>query len=345
MHYRRIVQIALVMLVIMVSGVASAQDAEKTYKIGSLLWYDSQAFISKMTELGYTEGQNITYMILSYENVAPEDYQKAYTEQVQAMVDAKVDVFVVSTDTEAVNLKPMVGNIPIVFCRSDDPIATGAVKDLVTPGGQITGGITNRHHERRLQLLTEIKPSTKKVYYLYSTQTGEAEAVLQQVKAVAKDLGVEVIPAPMTDGPSGVEALKNTPDDVDWLFTTPYVPFMDPQFVAELTAASMSHKIGIAFFIDQPIKDYVIGYGPNIQASDGQAATQVDRILRGANPADLPVQTIENYLVVNLEAAQSIGLDIPVNVLRQAETIVRPGYFDNRDANGNLITPTPEAGS
>lgn len=339
MYKRSILRIALVILVITLSGVVSAQDADKTFKIGMLLWYGPEPFMSKMTEMGYVEGQNISYMMLSYENVEPENYQAAYIQQIQAMVDAKVDVFVVNTDTDAIGLQPMVGNIPIVFCRSDDPVATGAVKDLTTPGGQMTGSITNRPHERRLQILTEIKPDTKKIYYLYGTQTLESETVLHQVQDIAKELGVEVVPGPMSDGPSGVETLKNTPDDVEWLFVTPYVPYMDPQFLTELTAVSISHKIGIAWLIDQPVKDYVLSYGPNIQASDQQAALIVDRILRGASPADLPVQTVENYLTINLEAAETIGLDIPVSILRQANLIVRPGYFDNLDAFGNPINP------
>jgi putative ABC transport system substrate-binding protein len=337
MQFSKLMRIISLILLLAVGSVASAQDAGKTFKIGVMLWYNPEPFITKMTELGYIEGQNITYMILSYENVAFEDYQKVYTEQAQVMADAKVDVFVVSTDTDAIGLKAVAGDIPIVFCRSDDPVATGAVQDLTTPGGTLTGGITNRPHERRVQILTEIQPTTDKIYYLYGTQTLEAETVLQQVQAVAKDLGVEVIPGPMTDGPTGIEVLKNTPEGVDWLFVTPYIPYMDAQFIEELKAVSLARKIGVAWIIEEPVKGYVLGYGPNIKASDQQAAEIVDRILRGANPAELPVQTVDNYLVINLENAGDIGLEIPAGVLRQADNIVRPGYFDNLDEYGNPI--------
>lgn len=335
MNTRKILQIIVVILVIVTAGVASAQEGDPQFTVGMLLWYGPEPFIAKMTELGYIEQQNVTYMMLSYENVDPEKYQESYNQQIQAMVNAGVDVFVVSTDTEALMLQPLAGNIPIVFCRSDDPVATGAVQDLVTPGGQMTGSVTNRPHERRLQILTEIKPATQKIYYMYGTQTLEAETVLHQVEAVAAELGVEVIPAPMNDGPSGIEMLRNMPDDIDWMFVTPYIPYFDPAFMEELNAVAAAHKIGVAWIIPEPVQGYVMGYGPNIAVSDQQAAQIVDRILRGAKPSDLPVQTVENHLLINLETAEDIGLEIPVSVLRQADMIIRPGYFDNLGASAD----------
>jgi putative ABC transport system substrate-binding protein len=335
MQYRKFVIVIAFMLALVVSGSTLAQDAPQQFTIGWLSFFPPDAFKARMTELGYIEGQNITYMVPSYENVAPADYFTSFNKQMQAMVDSgKVTVYVTNTDTDAINFQKVIGDAPIVFCRSDDPVATGAVADLVTPGGHITGIITNKPHERRLQILTEIKPDTQKIVYLYSPLTGEAETVLGQVEAVAKDLNVTVIPKQTPDATTGVEALKSIPDGVDWFFLTPYVPF-DPSFTDALKASATEHHAGIAWVTDDAIPGYLVGYGPSIKASDQQAAEVVDRILRGASPAELPVQTAENYLSINLEAAQTIGLDIPAVILRQAENIVRPGYFDA------LLTPTP----
>jgi putative ABC transport system substrate-binding protein len=259
--------------------------------------------------------------------MTPEEGMNYYLSQLQAMVDLPVDILVTNTDTDATYLMPTSGDIPIVFTASDDPVATGAVKDLTNPGGLVTGIITNKPHERRLQILTEIKPSTKKVLYMYSPLTGEAEINLRNVKAVAEELNVEVVVAPMTDGPSGIEALKNAPDDIDWLFLTPFVPF-DMAFFQELDVVSKAQQAGIAAVTDTPLPGYVMGYGPNVDAIYRQSARIVDRILRGASPADLPVETAENFLMVNLEAAEVIKLDIPVSILRQANLIIRPGYFE-----------------
>lgn len=326
MKYTKILLVAISLLII--SGAIHAQGA---YTVAYLSFFPD-AFKAGMEELGYVEGENVNYRLLDLADVPPEEYVEQFNLQVEAIVAEGVDVIVVNTDTDAVNISSMTGDIPIVFGRSDDPVATGAVADLVTPGGNMTGTITNRPHERRLQILTEIYPETDAVYYLYSTLTGEAETVREQVEAVGEELGVEVVPAPITDVESALTLLENTPEEVDWLFLTPFVPF-DPQFTETLVAVSMERQIGITWVTDDAFPGYLMGYGPSIQASEAQAAQIVDRILRGASPADLPVQTAENYLMINLEAAAQINLEIPEGILRQANLIVRPGYFDNWEMN------------
>lgn len=326
MKYTKILLVAISLLII--SGAIHAQGA---YTVAYLSFFPD-AFKAGMEELGYIEGENVNYRLLDLADVPPEEYVEQFNLQVEVIVAEGVDVIVVNTDTDAVNISSMTGDIPIVFGRSDDPVATGAVADLVTPGGNMTGTITNRPHERRLQILTEIYPETDAVYYLYSTLTGEAETVREQVEAVGEELGVEVVPAPITDVESALTLLENTPEEVDWLFLTPFVPF-DPQFTETLVAVSMERQIGITWVTDDAFPGYLMGYGPSIQASEAQAAQIVDRILRGASPADLPVQTAENYLMINLEAAAQINLEIPEGILRQANLIVRPGYFDNWEMN------------
>jgi putative tryptophan/tyrosine transport system substrate-binding protein len=324
---KRLLLILILLSTFTITGV-QAQDGDGNFVIGLAILVGTDAFIDEMTNLGYVEGDNITYMIPSYENVPAEEIQAEYTRQVQAMAATPVDVFVTNTDTDAVWIQELTGsNIPTVFARSDDPVATGAVTSLVSPGGSMTGIITNRPHERRLQLMTEINPATDKVYYLYNPTTGEAEIVLQQTKVVAESLGVEVIPAPITDGPSGIQALEQTPEGIDWFFLTPFVPF-DFDFFQALNETSVAKGIAIGAVTDLPIPGYMMGYGPNVDDTGRQAARIVDRVLRGANPADLPVETAENFLMVNVETADLLGIEIPTAILRQANLVVRPGYFE-----------------
>jgi putative ABC transport system substrate-binding protein len=280
--------------------------------------------MAEMEELGYVEGENTTFMVMDW---AAMSDQELFNSGVEAMLDAGVDVLVANTDVDAVSLQELTGDVPIVFARSNDPIATGAVESLAHPGGNITGVLVNKSHERRLQILTEVNPQTQKVYYLYSPLTLDAEPVLQRVQELAEELDVEVVPAPTTDPASGLELLENIPDDVDWLFLTPYVPF-DMEFSEALLALSTSRQIAIAGFGDFPSWGYLLGYGANLDATAKQAADIVDLILRGANPADLPLQTAENFLTVDLVAAEAIGWEIPGSVLRQANTIVRSDYWD-----------------
>ncbi len=325
--------VALAILLVTVTSVV-AQDNSEPYVIGIVIGFEDQSIIDEMTSLGYIEGQNVTYMSLSFENVAPEQFADSYSAQIQAMIDAPVDVFVTNTDTDAVNLQALTGgSIPTVFARSDDPVSTGAVADLVFPGGMMTGTITNRPHERRLQILTEVLPTTDKILYLYSPLTGEAEVVLQQVQAIALQLGIEVIPALTPDAETAITALQNIPEGVDWFFLTPFVPF-DQSFYQALYDTAAAHRIGIAGVTDSPVQNYLVGYGPSINESNRQAARIVDRILRGASPAELPVEIAENYLMINLEAAEAIEMEIPLGVLRQATTIIRPGFFDQPTTDG-----------
>jgi putative ABC transport system substrate-binding protein len=263
-----------------------------------------------------------------------EEYMTQYNKFIQSLADAKADAIVVNTDTDAATIRPTIGDIPVVFARSDDPVATGAVKSLLTPGGFSTGIITNKPHERRLQILTEMKPTTKKIYYLYSPLTQEAQTVLQQVQAVGKQLNVEIVPAAISDPKTMTDALENTPADVDWFFLTPYV-FFDPASFQKLIELSISHHAGICGVTDLISPGYLMGYGPSLDDTGRQAAQILDRILRGASPADLPVETAENYLTVNLEAAQAIDLKLPLEILRQANLIIRPGDFAK--------TPMPNA--
>ena len=332
MNRNRLIFIVSAFILLLNFGYVHAQENNQQFVVALTSFFiDPQYFKDEMAQLGYVEGENIRYLTFSFadmnENTTPEEFMNEYNRQLQVMIDARADVFVTNTDTDAINLKPMVGDTPIVFARSDDPVATGAVADLVTPGGSITGIITNRPHERRLQILKEIKPSTDMVYYLYSPFTLEAETVLQQVQVVANELDIQLIPVQTLDATTAIDALKNMPEGVDWIFMTPYVPF-DFTFYAELQTTSVTYGVGIAAVIDDLSPMYLMGYGPNIEATDRQSARIVARILRGASPAELPVEIAENYLTINLEMAGMIELEIPLGILRQANRIVRPGDFD-----------------
>jgi putative ABC transport system substrate-binding protein len=330
-------RILLVVLALMLvaSGSAYAQGTED-YVVANFLWYSGQGFKDQMAELGYIEGQNLTYLETSfegYDTMTAEEWQAEQQRRIQAILDAHPDVIVTNTDLDALSMNELVGDIPIVFARSDDPVASGAVADLVAPGGMLTGSVTNRPHERRLQVLTEINPATDRVYFMYNPLMPDGESLLNQVLSVGQQLGLDVIPVPIVDTQTGMDALANMPEGVDWLFLTPYVMY-DFTFLAQLNTVSMEQKIPIAGIMDTPTQGYLMGYGPSIYDSDAEAARIVDRIFRGANPAELPVQTIENVLTINLEAAEDLGIEIPAGILRQAELIVRRGYFDELNSGG-----------
>jgi len=278
MSKNRVLLTVLILLSFVISQ-TQAQDSTKPIIVG-LLIYDTPSFIDEMTQLGYVEGQDVTYMTLVLDfTLSPELLWEQITIQTQAMLDAPVDVLVVNNDTDAVNYRAMTADIPIVFTIADDPVTTGAVADLTTPGGNTTGIVSNQHHPRRLQLLTEITPTTDKVYYLYYALAIEGAKILEQVTTLGDELGVEVIPAPVSDLQTGLDALVDVPEGVDWLFMTPFLPF-DLEFADALAEVSTSRNIAIAGFFGSPTPDYLINYGPDLTVAVRQSAQIVDRILR-----------------------------------------------------------------
>lgn len=329
MKHRNLILTLLVAVFLSASSTTISLGQEDPFVVVNLLFFGDGSLELELTELGYVEGEDIIYPRFDLPEFTDPEFFAEYDRQLLEMLEV-ADVVVTNTDTDALNPMILESGVAIVFARSDDPVATGVVQDLIEPGGNITGTVTNRPHERRLQILAEINPETDMIYYLYSPLTGEAATVLAQVQAVADDLGIEVVTGETPDLPTALEALANTPEDADWLFLTPFVPF-DLEFSEQLLAVSLEYEAGIAGVINQPTQGYVVGYGPDIAISDRQAAQIVDRILRGASPAELPVQTAENYLTINLEAAEVINLDIPENMLRQADLIIRPGFFDIDD--------------
>jgi putative tryptophan/tyrosine transport system substrate-binding protein len=319
MKHRRSIVIAMLIALILVPTASYAQNADDTFTVGLWSFFNVPVFIDAMTELGYIEGENITYL---YNQEGPDDLETA-----QALVDADVDVIITTTDSTALPVMELTSEIPVVFVLSDDPVVTGAVNDLVTPGRNATGIVTNRPHERRFQLLREVNPDTDKVYFLYSPTNEEYLTIFENIQEIAGDLNIEVEIVTISDVASGMDMLDNVAEGVDWFFMTPFIS-RDVAFREALYATAAAKQVAISEVVNTAIPGVVMGYGPDVIDATLQAASITDRILRGANPADLPIQPAENFLTINLEAAEAIGLNVPRGLLRQADLIVRPGFFE-----------------
>lgn len=324
----------IVICVLSLSGAVYAQSGEAPFTIGLLISHtDSSVFIDEMTSLGYIEGTDVNYRVMPLLLVESQVFEDQVP-QLQEMIAEPVDIFVVDNDTGAMAIRAYAPDIPVVFTISDDPVANGTVADITTPGGNTTGLMTNRHHERRLQLLTEVIPTTKSVYYLYYAPASDSVTIFNQVTELGEELGVEVIGAPITDLESAMTLLQEAPEDIDWLFITPYVPFDNEDFTELLLATSESHHAPIAGFFAAVVPGYLVSYGPDLPAVTRHAAQIVDRIFRGADPGELPIGIVENGLVIDLTVADSMGIDVPIAVLRQADLIVHPGDADTTTETG-----------
>jgi putative ABC transport system substrate-binding protein len=276
-----------------------------------------EGFRRGLRELGYVEGQNI---IIHYGLAdGPEKLPQAAAE----LVRLNVDIIIASGTPPVVAAKNATRAIPIVYVASIDPIATGLVVSLARPGGNVTGfaGLYPDLMGKQLELLHEIIPGLSRVGLLsYAMNPGSAEYI-RQAELAAPALGLQLQVETVHD-PSDLERafadLRRAGGVIqldDVVFTT------HRKQIVELAAANRLPMIhGHREFV---VVGGLMSYGSDLPDQYRRAATYIDKILKGAKPADLPVQQPTNLeLVINLKAARAIGLEIPPAILARADGVI-----------------------
>ncbi|HEX3049877.1 MAG TPA: ABC transporter substrate-binding protein [Aggregatilineaceae bacterium] len=298
-------------------------DTSKSYTIGivniaAVINPAIDGLKEGMAEKGYTEGKNITYI---YNGAVTRDNLPA---EVQSLIDQKVDLIVSVTTQPSLEAKAQTADnqIPVVFATATDPLASGIVKDLVKPGENVTGVLSGQGEIRRLEWLKTVAPDIKRVYYPYNPNDASPMKTLEELKPVAETLGLEFVLVETPDEAAVLDAIANTPTDVDAIFLGPdsLVGAKYAEWVAKATelkiptsGSSQAHVAG----------GVLCSYSYSPFEAGKLSATLVAQILEGANPGDLPVLTAEPQFSINLVTANAIGLEIPEDVLRQATIIIR----------------------
>ena len=280
-----------------------------------------EAFRRGLRELGYVEGKNIIIEWRFADGKA--DRLRALAAE---LVRLKVDVIVSGGSTATRPAKSATSTIPIVMAQDNDPIANGFVVSLARPGGNITGLATLRSEVsgKRLELLKEIVPKLSRVAVLgSSTNPGNVES-LKEVELAAAALGVQLqvvdVKGPR-DLDSGFEQAAKGRADAALVLAGPVFNVQRSQ-VVELAVKNRLRAIYDRR--DFPELGGLMSYGTNVVELDHRAATYVDKILKGAKPAELPVeQPIKFEFVINLKAAKQVGLVIPPNVLARADRVIK----------------------
>ncbi|MEK6601351.1 MAG: ABC transporter substrate-binding protein, partial [Candidatus Binatota bacterium] len=280
-----------------------------------------EAFRQGLRELGYVEGKNIT---IEYR------YAEGKLDRLPALaaelVRLKVDVIVTGGATNTRAAKEATNTIPIVMSQDTDPVASGFVASLARPGGNITGlsSLTADLSGKRLELLKEILPKLSRVAVFGTSTSPSTAPSLKETELAAGAFGVQLQYLDVL-GPKDIEtafraASKGRADVVLVLASAVFV--LQRTQVVELAAKS---RLPATY----PQSDYMdagglMFYGPSIADLFRRAATYVDKILKGAKPADLPVEQPTKFeLVINLKAAKQIGLTVPPNVLTRADRVIR----------------------
>jgi len=308
---------------------AEGQQAGKVPRIGYLSGGSStaaphliEAFRQGLSELGRVEGQNI---VIDYRFA--EGRLDRLPDLAAELVRLKVDVIVASPTPPAVAAKNATGTIPIVMISANDPVGQGLIASLARPGGNVTGSSYSVNQEifgKQLALLTEVVPRVRRVAVLANPAVPSLAPAIGDVKVAARSLGVQL---------QFLEA--RGPNEFDGAFAAmvkegagALLVLTDPVFslhrtrLADLAAKS---RLPTAYTNRLPVDvGGLMSYGPSFPDLWRRAAIYVDKILKGAKPADLPVEQPTKFeLVINLKTAKALGLTIPQSLMQRADEVIQ----------------------
>ena len=306
--------------------VARAQQQAKIARLGFLSFGTASASANRvealregLRDLGYVEGKNLVIEFRWSGTV--EQMHEAAAE----LARMKVDIIFATSSTEAESARRATNTIPIVFATHADPEGVGHVSSLARPGGNMTGlaDIQPVITPERLEILKETLPKATRFGVLYSPTAPSYLPVLQAAEATRGKLGVQLL----TVGVSTV-------DDYDGAFATMAQGRVGAVFVhASLTArhnrpllaeVALKHQLPTMFGVrDNVVAGGLMSYAPDHLDLTRRAAVYIDKILKGAKPAELPVEQASRYqLVINLKTARALGLTIPPSILARADEVI-----------------------
>ena len=277
------------------------------------------AFTERLRELGWIEGRTI-----AIEFRWAEGRSERAAEIVAEFVRQKVDVIVTGGTEYVLAAKQVTSVIPIVFSNVGDPVDSGLVAGLARPGGNVTGlSIQGTDTAgKRVELLRDVIPSLRRLAIMANVGNPAVVLELRQVQAVARTLGLEVTTLEIRRAEDITPAFEALKSRADALYIVPD-PLADTHRVRINTLALGTRLPAISGVREQVEAGGLMSYGPNFPDLFRRAADYVDKILRGANPADIPVEQPTKFdLIVNLTTAKALGLDIPTTVLARADEVI-----------------------
>jgi putative ABC transport system substrate-binding protein len=308
---------------------ARAQQAGKVYRIGYLsaptrksVERALEAFLRALRELGWVDGQNL---IIDYRWA--EGKVERLPDLAADLVRRKVDVIVAPAGSAALAAKNATRTIPIVMIFPSDPVATGLVASLSRPGGNITGTTFTPGGEiygKQLQILRETVPHASRVAILWNPAEAGSTLQVKEVEAAARSLGIRL---------QRVEA--RGPEEFDGAFVAmareqaeALLAARDSTFLvhpARLAELAVKARLPTMYSFRESVEaGGLMAYSVNMTDFIGRAAVYVDKILKGAKPADLPVEQPTKFeLVINLKAAKALGITVPQSLLLRADEVIQ----------------------
>jgi putative ABC transport system substrate-binding protein len=313
--------------VLSVSRRAEAQNASKIYRVGTLWPTDANsdgyaAFLRQLRELGWTEGRNV---------LVNSRFAEARYERLAALaadlVRQSPDVIVALSSTGTHAIKQATTSIPVVMAAVSDPVGSGFVASLAHPGGNITGVSFNSRelNAKRLELLHQAVAAANDIAMLTNPESDRLKGaqVYEDLQAIAQRLNVRLHVIHAAHGEDldaafatmlrdGARAVVVTPD-----------PMLNRQTKRIIELAAKSRLPAMYFTRESVDAGGLMSYAPNLPQLTARAAFYVDKILKGAKPADLPVEQPTTFeMVINLKTAKALGLTMPPPLLLRADQVI-----------------------
>ena len=277
------------------------------------------AFVQRLREFGWIEGRNI-----AIEYRWAEGRTERFAEIAAEFVRLKVDVIVTHSTAPVVAAKRATAVIPIVFAAVSDPVGTGLVASLARPGGNVTG-LANQLSDtvgKKLEVLREVVPDLRRLAIIANVGNPAAVLEMGEAQAAARKLGLEVTTPEIRRAEDIAPAFEALKDRADALYICP-----DPLMNTNRTRINIL-AVGARLPTVHGVREYVeagglMSYGPNLPDLWRRAAEFIDKILRGAKPADIPVEQPTKFdLVINLTTAKALGLEVPPTLIARADEVI-----------------------
>jgi ABC-type uncharacterized transport system substrate-binding protein len=322
---RPVILVTVVLLAVAV--LADAQQAGKIFRIGFLDPSTAsgsavlvEALRQELRKLGWIEGKNITT-----EYRFAEQKPERLPELAADLVRHKVDLIVTAGTPPALAAKNTTTTIPIVMANAADPAGSGLVASLARPGGNVTGlsSLSFELNTKRLEILKDAVPKLARVGLLQTSTATDLQ--LKQLRAAAQALKLKLEEIETQFDPKGLETAFQTAKQKQAgaiMSTTSNRSFAERKRIVELAG---KYRLPAIYFQREFVDEGgLMSYGADYDDLFRRAAVYVDKILKGAKPADLPVQQATKFeLVINLKAAKEIGLTIPPRVLERANQVIK----------------------
>jgi putative tryptophan/tyrosine transport system substrate-binding protein len=279
-----------------------------------------EAIRQGLRELGYVEGRNL---------VIEARFAQGMHDRLPALaaelVRLNVAVIVVDGTATTAVAKAATTTIPIVFTLAGDPVGSGLVASLARPGGNVTGlsSLTGELSGKQLQLLKEAVPPLTRVAILYNPVNPATTAMLNNAKAAARALAVEVQPLAVRELDTLTSTFSVMREERADAFLALSDPILNTQQATLLDLAARNRLPAMYTTRDWAEAGGLMAYGPSFTDNFRRAATFVDKMLKGAKAADLPVEQPTKFeLVINLKTAKALGLTIPQSVVLRADQVI-----------------------